>query len=124
LFEDDRRAWAAHAGALDGDALAVVLAGIAEEAALGIRLLHVLEVGLRDVLGAQRIAGQEAGLGIGAGLCTKVDRHAANLSLGSTRCSWTHGWTRSSTSARRSRSSASSWRTSHGAGSAGSPESS
>ena len=60
LLEDDRRARAAHPGALDRDRLALVGAGVAEQAALGVPLDEVVEVGLGDVL--RRAAGRrEAG---------------------------------------------------------------
>src|SRR5690348_16399095 len=56
LLEDDRRARAAHPGALHGNRLALVGAGVAEQAALAVALNGVLEIGLGDVLGAQRVA--------------------------------------------------------------------
>ena len=77
LLEDDRRAGAAHAGALHRDRLALVGAGVAEQAALGVPLLDVVEVGLGDVLGAQRVAGEENRLGVLARLGANVDRHGA-----------------------------------------------
>ena len=75
LLEDDRRAGAAHARALHGDALALVGTGVAQEAALGVLLLGVLEVRLGDVLGPKRVAGEEAGLRVLARLGSNVDRH-------------------------------------------------
>ena len=75
LLEDDRRAGAAHAGALHGDALAFVRAGVAEQAALGVPLHDVVEVRLGDVLGPQRVARQQARLGVVARLRSHVDRH-------------------------------------------------
>ena len=64
LLEDDRRARAAHAGALHGDRLALERAGVAEQPALGVPLHDVVEVGLGDVLRAQRVAGEQHGLGV------------------------------------------------------------
>ena len=78
LLEDDRRAGAAHARALHGDALALVCAGVAQQAALGVLLLGVVEVRLGDVLGPQRVAGEEAGLGVLARLGSNVDRHGGD----------------------------------------------
>ena len=77
LLEDDRRARAAHPGALHGDGLALVGAGVAEQAALGVPLDDVVEVGLGDVLGAQRVAGKQHRLGVVARLGANVDRHGA-----------------------------------------------
>ena len=51
------------------------LAGVAEHPALAVALDGVVEVGLRDVLRAQRVAGEQAGLGVVAGLGSDVDRH-------------------------------------------------
>ena len=76
LLEDDRRARAAHAGSLHRDRLALVRAGVAEQAALGVPLHDVVEVGLGDVLGAQRVAGEQHRLGVLARLGANVDRHA------------------------------------------------
>ena len=50
-------------------------AGEAEHPALGVALHDVLEEGLGDVLGAQRVAGEEAGLGVVARARSNVDRH-------------------------------------------------
>jgi hypothetical protein len=75
LLEHDRRARAAHAGALHRDARALVRAGVAEEPALGVHLRRVREVRLGDVLRAERVAGQEARLGVIAGLGPQMDRH-------------------------------------------------
>ena len=77
LLEDDRRAGAAHAGALHGDRLALVGARVAEQAALGVSLLDVVEVRLGDVLRPQRVAGQKNRLCVFAGLGANVDRHGA-----------------------------------------------
>ena len=79
LLEDDRRARAAHAGSLDRDRLALVGAGVAEQAALAVSLDDVVEKGLGDVLGTQRIARKEDGLGVLAGLGANVDRHGRGL---------------------------------------------
>ena len=59
--------------------LPLVGAGVAEQAALLVSLHDVLEVGLGDVLRAQRVAGEENGLGVVAGLGADVDRHGARL---------------------------------------------
>ena len=83
----------------------------------------VFEERLGDVLRPQRVAGEEAGVGVVAGLGTEVDRHGATIlshrCLGGARCS-SRAWRRSSRSAPRSRSSASSSRTWRAAASAGS----
>ena len=79
LLEDDRRAGAAHPRALHGDRLAVVGAGVAEQAALLVALHDVVEVGLGDVLGPERIAGEEDCFCVVAGLGADVDRHGARL---------------------------------------------
>ena len=79
LLEDDRRAGAAHARALHGDRLALVRARVAEQAALGVSLHDVVEVGLGDVLGAQRVAREQARLGVLARLGSNVDRHRETL---------------------------------------------
>ena len=75
LLEHDRRARAAHAGALDGDGLAVVGARVAEQTALGVALFDVLEVGLGDVFGAERVAREQDGLRVLARLGANVNRH-------------------------------------------------
>ena len=54
-------------------------AGVAEQAALLVALHDVVEVGLGDVLGPERIAGEEDGLGVVAGLGADVNRHGARL---------------------------------------------
>ena len=77
LLEDDRRARAAHPGALHGDRLALVRARVAEQAALAVALHDVVEVGLGDVFGAQRVAGEEHCLRVLARLGANVDRHGA-----------------------------------------------
>ena len=79
LLEDDRRAGTAHAGALDGDRLALVRAGVAEQPALRVPLFDVLEVRLGDVLRAQRVARQQNGLGVLARLGADVNRHGGGL---------------------------------------------
>src|SRR4051812_7143359 len=81
LLEDDRRARAAHAGALHGDGLAFVGPRIAEQPALRIDLLHVRQIRLGDVLRAQRIARKEDRIRIVAGLRTQVDWHVATLTV-------------------------------------------
>ena len=53
---------------------------VAEHPALAVHLGHVLEVRLGDVLRAQRVAGEEDGFGVVAGLGSEVDRHGATLS--------------------------------------------
>ena len=79
LVEDDRRARAAHARSLHGDALALPRPGVAEQAALLVDLRDVREERLRDVLRPERIARQEAGFGVVARLCAEVDRHGGTL---------------------------------------------
>src|SRR5919198_8217 len=69
------RAGAAHPRALHRDRLAVVRTGVAEQAALAVPLLRVLEVRLGDVLRPQWVAGQEAGLRVVTRLGADVDRH-------------------------------------------------
>src|ERR687886_2508809 len=79
LLGDDRRGRAAHPGRLDGNGAALELAGVAEHPALGVPLHGVVEVRLGDVLRPQRIAREEAGLGVVARLGAHVDRHRATL---------------------------------------------
>ena len=78
LLEDDRRAGAAHARPLHRDRLPFPGARVAEQAALGVPLLDVVEVRLGDVLRAQRVAGKEACLRVVARLGPHVDRHPRN----------------------------------------------
>ena len=78
LLEHDRRAGAAHAGALDGDGFPLPRAGVAEQPALGVHLLHVVEIGVCDVLGAQWVAGEENCVGVVAGLGTKMNWHGGD----------------------------------------------
>ena len=75
LLEDDRRARAAHSRSLHGDRLALPRARVAEQAALGVPLDDVVQVGLGDVLRPQRVARKEARLGVLARLRSDVDRH-------------------------------------------------
>ena len=79
LLEDDRRAGAAHPRSLHRHRLAVVGAGVAEQAALAVALHDVVEVGLGDVLRAQRVAGKQHRLGVVARLGADVDRHGGGL---------------------------------------------
>src|SRR5687767_8519134 len=81
LLDDDHRARTAHAGALDRHRLALPLARVPEETTLGVHVLDVREERLRDVLRAQRVAGEEAGLRVVARLRTEVDRHGGSLWL-------------------------------------------
>src|SRR5438874_1286542 len=74
---DDRRAGAAHAGALHRDRFALVAARIAEQTALRVPLHDVVEVGLGDVLRTERVTRKEDRLGVLAGLRADVDRHGA-----------------------------------------------
>jgi len=60
---------------MDGDGLALEGARIAEHPALGVPLDDVLHEGLGDVLRPQRVAGQEASLGVVALVRAYVDRH-------------------------------------------------
>ena len=75
LLHHDRRRRAAHPGRLHGDRPSLVLAGEAEHAALGVPLHRLVEVLLGDVLRAQRVAGEEAGLGVVPRFGANVDRH-------------------------------------------------
>ncbi len=92
LLEHDRGAGAAHARALDRDGPAVVGAGVAEQAALLVALDDIVEVGLGDVLGSERVSGEEDGFGVIARFGANVNRHGARLyrdARGFTPC---HGW--------------------------------
>ncbi len=75
LLHHDRRRRTAHPGRLHGDGSALVRAGVPEHAPLAVLLDRVVEVRLRDVLRAQRVAGKQAGLGVVAGVGSDVDRH-------------------------------------------------
>ena len=77
LLEHDRRAGATHPGSLHGNRLALVRPGIPEQATLRVALPHVVEVRLRDVFRAQRVAGEQACFGVLARLGTNVNRHGA-----------------------------------------------
>ena len=79
LLHDDRRGRTAHAGRLHRDRLALVLARIPQQSALGVLLHGIVEVRLRDVLRAQRVAGQQAGLCVVAFLRSDVNRHGGSL---------------------------------------------
>ena len=79
FLEHDRRRRAAHPGRLNRDRPALELAGVAEHAALAVPLDRVVEVGIGDVLRPQRVAGEQARLGVVAGLGADVDRHGATL---------------------------------------------
>ena len=100
----------------------------AEHPALGVRLDDVVEIRLGDVLRAQRVAGEEDGLGVVAGLGADVDRHGAQpyslASIASRTVRQPDARADPRLLRARSRSSASSSRTSRGAGSAASPRSS
>ena len=129
---------AAHARSLHGDALALPRPGVAEQAALPVDLRRLVEERLRDVLRPERVAGQETGVRVVAGLGAEVDRHARNPTDSTSehaanplrtaprvfrpcpKSSSSRSGIRFSASARRTRSSACSSRTSPGAGSAGS----
>ena len=76
LLEDDRRARAAHARALHRDGLALVAARVAQEAAFGVSLDDVVEVGLGDVFGAERVAREQDCVGVLSGLGANVNWHA------------------------------------------------
>ncbi len=52
-----------HAVAHDGNLAAFVGAGVAEHIAHVVHLAHVLQVSVGDVLGAQRVAGHQNGIG-------------------------------------------------------------
>ena len=67
----------AHVTAFMADGFVMVRGMLdAEETALLVHLLHVLEVRVRDVLGPERVAGEEDGLGVVAGLGTEMNWHA------------------------------------------------
>ena len=53
------------------------LPAVPEQAALGVPLYRIVEVGLGDVLGPERVAGKEDRLGVLARLGTDMDRHRA-----------------------------------------------
>ncbi len=76
LLEHDRRTRAAHASALYRDALPVPGARVPEEPTLLVDLGDVVQERLGDVPGPERVAGEEAGVRVVAGLGAKVDRHA------------------------------------------------
>ena len=131
LLDHDRGRGAAHPARLDGDGLALEGARVAEHPALGVPLDDVLQERLRDVLGPERVAGQEARLGVVSRVRTHVDWHGREprrcIRSMSARCgrdSSSPRPTRCSPTAPRSRSSASSSRTSRGAAPATSPRSS
>ena len=75
LLDHDRGGRASHAARLDGDGLAPVGPGVPEHPALVVPLDDVLHEGLGDVLRPQRVAGEEAGLGVVALARAYVDRH-------------------------------------------------
>ena len=76
LLDHDRRRGAAHAARLHGDGLAVERSGVAEHPALAVPLDDVVEERLGDVLRPERVAGEEAGFGVVAGVGTNVNWHA------------------------------------------------
>ena len=80
LLDHDPGRRAAHARGLHRDRLAVERARVAEHPALGVHLADVLHERLGDVLGAQRVARQQARVGVVAGLGSQVDRHGRNPS--------------------------------------------
>src|SRR6185436_9468092 len=80
LLDHDRGRRAAHAGRLHRHRPALELTRVAEHAALAVSLYGMVKVRLGDVLGAQRIPRQQAGLRIVAGLGADVNRHDATLS--------------------------------------------
>ena len=92
LLEDDRRAGAPHSGSLHRDRLALERARVAEQAALGVPLDDVVEIGLGDVLGAQRVAGEETRLGVLARFGANVNRHRRETLAG---VQWRRAWSSS-----------------------------
>ena len=76
LLDHDRRRGASHPARLDGDGLAVERSGVAEHPALAVPLHDVVEERLGDVLRPERVAGEEAGFGVVAGVGTNVNWHA------------------------------------------------
>src|SRR5439155_22880492 len=68
-----------HPGRLHRDRSPLVLTRVAEQPALRVSLLGILEVGLGDVLRAQRVAGQETGLCVVAWFGSDVNRHRVSL---------------------------------------------
>ena len=79
LLEDDRGAGAAHPGSLDRHRLALPAAREPEEAPLAVHLDDVGEERLGDVLRAQGVAREEAGLRVVARIRAQVDRHGGSL---------------------------------------------
>src|SRR4029077_9864697 len=79
LFHDDRGAGAPHARGLHRDGRALERAGEPEHPALAVDLAGAVEEGLGNVTSAERIAGQEDGLGVVAGLAAKMDWHDLRL---------------------------------------------
>ena len=79
LLDDDRGARAAHAGGLHRDGRALERAGEPEHAALAVDLARAVEERLGDVTRAQRVAREEDGLGVVAGLGAEMDWHDPRL---------------------------------------------
>src|SRR6266516_1394623 len=77
LLDDDRGRRTPHPRGLYRDRLAFPRARVSEHPALGIPLDGVVEIGLRDVLRAQRIPWEQARLAVVAFACPDVDRHDA-----------------------------------------------
>ena len=77
LLNHDRRRGAAHPACLYRDGLAVERPREAEHAALAVDLGDVVEVGVGEVFGAERVAGDQTSAGVVAGLSSQMDRHGA-----------------------------------------------
>ena len=75
LLDHDRRRRATHSARLHGHRLALERARVPQHPALGVPLHDVLHEGVGDVLRPQRVAGEEAGLGVVALVRSYVDRH-------------------------------------------------
>ena len=77
LLDHDCGRRASHPAGLHGYRLAVEGSGESEHPPLAVSLHDVVEEGLGDVLGAERVAGKEAGFGVIAGVGTNVNWHGA-----------------------------------------------
>ncbi len=75
LLDHDCGGRAPHPTRLHRDRLAVECPGVTEHSAFGVSLHDVGHEGLGDVLGPQRIAGEEARFGIVAGVGSNVNWH-------------------------------------------------
>ncbi len=82
LFEDDRRRGTAHAGALHGYGLSLpTLPVYPEQPSFRVDLADVGQECLCDVLGPERVAREQARVGVVAGISTQVDGHGRTLRI-------------------------------------------